>query len=338
MLNNKTVLITGGTGSLGKKLISHILAKHKKVKKVIIFSRDELKQYEMSLNFSKIESKKLRFFLGDIRDLDRLTHAFKNVDYVIHAAALKQVNTAEYNPFEFIKTNILGSQNIIQAALNSSKVKKIMALSTDKAAAPINLYGATKLCSDKLFTAANNYVGSEDKVFSVIRYGNVFGSRGSVVPTFLKYNNNSDHFPITDINMTRFSLSIDDAVNFVMNCLKNSIGGEIFVPKIKSYKLAELAKSINPKKKIKLIGLRPGEKIHEELITKADSNTTYDMGKYFAILPPQLERNMYKNKYKKFNLKKKVNYNFSYNSFDNKTYLSINQLKKQIEIFKKNNG
>jgi len=301
-----------------------------------VYSRDELKQYEMSINFSKEELKKLRFFLGDIRDLNRLIYAFKNVDYVIHTAALKQVNTAEYNPFEFIKTNILGSQNIIEAALNS-KVKKIMALSTDKAAAPINLYGATKLCSDKLFTAANNYVGSENKIFSVIRYGNVFGSRGSVVPTFFKFNNKSNYFPITNLKMTRFSLSINDAVNFVMNCLINSVGGEIFVPKIKSYKIIDLSKSINPKKKIKVIGLRPGEKIHEELITLADNPTTYDMGKYYVILPPKISENIYKNKYKKFNLRRKVNTKFSYNSFDNKEYLSIEQIKKQLKSFKYNN-
>ncbi len=336
MLNNKTILITGGTGSLGKELVSFILKKYKKIKKIIIFSRDELKQHEMSLKISTGDLKKIRFFLGDIRDLQRLNYAFKNVDYIIHAAALKQVNTAEYNPFEFIKTNILGAQNIIEAALNS-KVKKVMALSTDKAAAPINLYGATKLCSDKLFTAANNYTGSENKVFSVIRYGNVFGSRGSVVPTLLKFDQNKNFLPITDLNMTRFSLSISDAVSFVMKCLDMSIGGEIFVPKIKSYKLIDLANSINSKKKKKAIGLRPGEKIHEELITKADSSTTFDMGNYYVILPPQYEENLYRNKYKKFKENRKVKSDFSYNSFNNNDFLTIKQLKNQTKIYKKNN-
>ena len=336
MLNNKIILITGGTGSLGKKLTHYLLKNFTQVKRVIIFSRDELKQYEMSLQFSKTDLKKLRFFLGDIRDLSRVTYAFKNVDYVIHAAALKQVNTAEYNPFEFIKTNILGSQNIIEAALNS-KVSKVMALSTDKAAAPINLYGASKLCSDKLFTAANNYIGSEKKVFSVIRYGNVFGSRGSIVPTFINYNLNSKYLPLTDPKMTRFSLSIDEAVKFVIKCLFKGIGGEIFVPKIKSYKLIDLAKSLNKNKKIKIIGVRPGEKIHEELITRGDSSTTYDQGDYYVILPPQLEQKYYKKKYKIFNKKNKVPSNFSYNSFNNKKFLSISEIKKQIEIFKENN-
>ena len=266
-LRNKTIFITGGTGSFGQAFTNFCLKYNPK--KIIIFSRDELKQFEMKNTIKKNNLKKIRFFIGDVRDISRLKFAMENVDYVIHAAALKQVPVAEYNPFEAIKTNIIGAQNVIDACL-STKVKKVIALSTDKAAAPVNLYGATKLASDKLFVAANGYKGSKDIKFSVVRYGNVMGSRGSVIPYFLSQKE-KNFLNITDKRMTRFNITLSEGVEFVYLALKNMLGGELFVPKLSSYNIIDLANVINSKAKLKLIGIRPGEKIHEEMITETDS-------------------------------------------------------------------
>jgi UDP-N-acetylglucosamine 4,6-dehydratase/5-epimerase len=323
MFKNKTFLITGGTGSFGKSFTNYILKRYKNIKKIIIFSRDELKQFEMQKKFSEKELKKLRFFLGDIRDKDRLEAAFKDVDYIIHAAALKRVDTAEYNPLEFIKTNILGSQNIVDASLNSN-VKKVVALSTDKAAAPINLYGATKLCSDKLFSAANNVKGKRKISFSLVRYGNVLGSRGSILSTFVEQSKKG-FINITDHRMTRFNISMKQAVEMVDWVLRNSIGGEIFVPKLKSFNIIDFAKTLCPKCKIKKIGIRPGEKIHEEMITRSDSFNTFDLGKYYAILG-SYEPKIY-SYYSKY---KKMKSGNSMNSFDNR-FLTKNELSKIIK-------
>ena len=323
MLNFKTVLLTGGTGSFGKAFIRMDLKKYPKIKKLIVFSRDELKQFEMSKQFDVKKYPCIRFFLGDVRDSDRLKRALKDVDIVIHAAALKQVPAAEYNPTEFIKTNVIGAQNLIEAAIDNS-VERVIALSTDKAAAPINLYGATKLCSDKLFTAANNYSGKKKNLFTVVRYGNVWASRGSVVPEFIKISKNKNFMvPITDKNMTRFSITLEQGVNMVFWSIKNAKGGEIFVPKIPSYKITDLAKSICPNNKIKVIGIRPGEKLHEEMITKSDSELTVDLGKYYAILP---DVRLFKSYITKFKAKK-VSKNFSYNSKENKKFLSVKELR-----------
>ncbi len=323
MFENKTFLITGGTGSFGKSFTNYILKRYKNIKKIIIFSRDELKQFEMQKKFSEKELKKLRFFLGDIRDKDRLEAAFKDVDYIIHAAALKRVDTAEYNPLEFIKTNILGSQNIVDASLNSN-VKKVVALSTDKAAAPINLYGATKLCSDKLFSAANNVKGKRKISFSLVRYGNVLGSRGSILSTFVEQSKKG-FINITDRRMTRFNISMKQAVEMVDWVLRNSIGGEIFVPKLKSFNIIDFAETLCPKCKIKKIGIRPGEKIHEEMITRSDSFNTFDIGKYYAILG-SYEPKIY-SYYSKY---KKMKSGNSMNSFDNR-FLTKKEIKKIIK-------
>jgi len=318
---NKTILITGGTGSFGKEAVKYFLAK-KGIKKLIVFSRDELKQYEMN---KKIRSEKIRFFIGDIRDKQRLMIATQGVDYIIHAAALKQVDTAEYNPTEFIDTNIIGAKNLIEVCAQNS-VKKIIALSTDKACSPINLYGATKLCSDKLFIAANNYI--PDTSFSVVRYGNVEGSRGSVIP-FFKSLKNKSVIPVTSKSMTRFSLSLNQSVKLVDWSLLNSIGGEIVIPKIPSYRILDLTRAINSKAKIKIIGIRPGEKIYEEMISSHDSMDTYELDKFYAILPHQDRRviNYYKSKLKA----KKVKEYFSYRSDENKKFLTIKELQKIIK-------
>jgi UDP-N-acetylglucosamine 4,6-dehydratase/5-epimerase len=327
MLNNKTILITGGTGSFGKECVKIILKKYPKVKKLIIFSRDELKQHEMSLSFPSEKYPNLRFFLGDIRDKNRLKIALEDVDYVIHAAALKQVPAAEYNPYEFIQTNILGSNNLIEACI-SRGVKKIIALSTDKAAAPINLYGATKLCSDKLFISANNIVGKKNIVFSVVRYGNVMMSRGSVIPIFLE-DKKKKLLKITDKRMTRFNITLNQGVNFVLFALKESIGQEIFVPRLPSYNILDLAKSISPSSKIKIIGIRNGEKLHEEMITISDSFNTIENKDFYVILPSN-SKNL-KNYLKKYKAKK-IYEPFSYNSFDNKQKLNIKEIKKLLTI------
>ena len=322
----KKILITGGTGSFGSAMIHKILNSKFKPKRLVVFSRDELKQSQMKALYPIKKFPMLRFFIGDVRDKDRLERAFQNIDLVIHAAALKQVPAAEYNPMEFIKTNIMGASNVIESAINT-KVKKVVALSTDKACAPVNLYGATKLCSDKLFVAANNY-SAKKVVFSVVRYGNVMGSRGSVLPTFLNQKKNG-FFTITDSQMTRFNITLEESVNFVLKICGISIGYEIFVPKIPSFKVLDLAKAISPTNKIKLIGIRPGEKIHEEMITRSDSQSVVELKDYYVLCPSgeKYILNFYKNK----NQGKLVKKDFSYNSKDNKIFLNIKDLKKIIE-------
>ncbi len=331
MLNNKNILITGGTGSFGQAFTEKILKKFPSINKIIIFSRDEFKQNNMSEKFNSVkEKKKLRFFLGDIRDIQRLKIALQDIDIVIHAAALKQVPAAEYNPIEFIKTNVLGAQNLVEACLDN-KVKQLVALSTDKAAAPINLYGATKLCSDKLFTAANNIKGKQDIRFSVVRYGNVAGSRGSVMPLFISQKKNN-LLKITDKGMTRFNISLDEGIETVLWTLKNMQGGEIVVPKLPSYRIMDLAKAISSKIKIKLIGKRPGEKIHEELITESDSGNTIDIGNYYLILPTNNLGDLknFIKRYKKLKFLKE----FNYSSGKNKHFLKVNELKRILEKLK----
>lgn len=322
-------MITGGTGSFGNKFVE-IFSKKYKPKKLIIYSRDEYKQDLMAKKFSADKYPFLRFLLGDIRDLDRLKIAMRNVDYLIHAAALKQVPTAEYNPMEFVKTNVHGAENIVNAAITCN-VKKIIALSTDKAANPINLYGATKLASDKIVIAANNITGVNNNTFSVVRYGNVIGSRGSVVPLFKDFIKRKSKFlPITDTRMTRFWFSLEDSVNFVISSFKRMIGGEVFVPKIPSIKITDLAKAMSPNSKLKIIGIRPGEKIHEQMCPKESSSYTLEFKKYFIIFSSDTDLNkknkliLKKNKEKG----KRVKENFEYNSGSNKHFLSINNIKK----------
>ena len=327
MLNNKSVLITGGTGSLGKELVKTILKNYPLIKRLVIFSRDEQKQFQMEKELSIKKYPALRYFIGDVRDYNRLKKAFSQIDYVIHTAAMKHVHIAEYNPMECIKTNVLGAENIINASLDSN-VKSVVTLSTDKAAAPINLYGATKLTSDKLFIAANNIRGRSNIKFSVVRYGNVMGSNGSVIPFFIKKKADGI-LPITDPNMTRFNITIDEGVSMVLHALENAEGGEIFVPKIPSYKITELAKAIGEDCKQEIVGVRPGEKIHEEMITKSDSFNTYDLGNYYVILPQRTIFNL-ENFIKKNNAKK-VKEGFSYNSGDNTNFLSIKEIRSLIE-------
>jgi UDP-N-acetylglucosamine 4,6-dehydratase len=325
-LNDKRILITGGTGSLGKKLVEIILNRYPDVKRLVIFSRDELKQFEMSQEFPEDKYPCIRYFLGDIRDAARLKRAFENVDVVIHAAALKQVPAAEYNPFEFIKTNVLGAQNIIDACFDSG-VETVVALSTDKAAAPINLYGATKLCSDKLFVAANNIKGYHDVKFSVVRYGNVMGSRGSVIPFFMKKRKDGV-LPITDEGMTRFNISLEEGVEMVLHAVEHAIGGEIFVPKIPSYKITDVAKAIAPDARFELVGIRPGEKLHEEMITASDSFNTVDFGKYYAILPQG--NNDLQQKYISMG-GTMVEPGFCYNSGTNPDFYTVEQIRTLIQ-------
>jgi UDP-N-acetylglucosamine 4,6-dehydratase len=319
----KTILITGGTGSFGQALLSYLLKSKKPPKKIIVFSRDELKQFNMSKLFDKKKFSNIRFFLGDIRDKNRLNLAFKDVDIVIHAAALKQVTAAEYNPFEFIKTNVIGSQNIIETSLDS-KVTNVIAISTDKASSPINLYGATKLCADKLFVGANNIKGKQNIKFSVVRYGNVMGSRGSVLHNFLEQKKNGI-LNITDNRMTRFSININTAIEFVINALFFSKGGEIFVPKIPSFFITDLAKAVDENCKIKIVGIREGEKLHEEMISNNESYRTVDLGSYYAILNSHIFKH-YKNK-------NYLDSNFAYRSNTNKNFLTVEQLKKIIKYF-----
>ena len=329
MLRNKNILITGGTGSFGKKFVEEMLKIHKP-KKLIIFSRDELKQYEMQKILSGNKSTAIRYFIGDVRDLNRLKFAMKDVNIVIHAAALKHVPIAEYNPFEVVKTNIIGAQNVIDASM-STKVEKVIALSTDKASSPINLYGATKLTSDKLFVAANNYIGKRDIRFSVVRYGNVMASRGSVVPFFLKQAKKKI-LPITNKEMTRFNISLKEGVDFVIFCLKKMWGGEIFVPKIPSYNIIDLAKAISPNSKIIYTGIRPGEKLHEEMVSKTDAINTIEYSKYFVITPNSIFINWDKRKYLKKNKGGKIcQSNFSYDSKNNQKFLKTSELKKLIK-------
>ena len=325
MFENKSILITGGTGTFGKAFVKKILLKHKNVKKLIIFSRDELKQYEMKKIYSEDEYPCLRYFIGDIRDRARLTRALNGIDIVVHTAALKHVPIAEYNPMEYIKTNINGSENVIEASIDCN-VNKVIALSTDKAVSPINLYGATKLCSDKLFVAANRYSGKMS--FSVVRYGNVIFSRGSVIPYFLS-KKDKQVLDITDLNMTRFSITIEEAVDAVLWTLQKSFGGEIVIPKIPSFRITDLAKAVCSDCKLNIIGVRPGEKIHEVMISEYDSLKTVDLGRYYAILDPNIEEsfNYYLKKYKKNFIKDK----FSYSSEKNKYFLSVNQLRNLIK-------
>ncbi|MCI5116466.1 MAG: UDP-N-acetylglucosamine 4,6-dehydratase (inverting) [Candidatus Electrothrix sp. LOE1_4_5] len=327
MLNNKSILITGGTGSFGKALVKTILARYPDVKRLVVYSRDELKQYEMEQEFNTVDYPMMRYFIGDVRDKERLRRSLEQIEIVVHAAALKQVPAAEYNPFECIKTNILGAQNLIEACLNTPTVQKVVALSTDKAAAPINLYGATKLCSDKLFTAANNILGGRNLKFAVVRYGNVMGSRGSVVPFFLE-RRKTGILPITDPTMTRFNISLQDGVDLVMWAIDHTKGGEIFVPKIPSYKITDLAKAIGPECKHPIVGIRPGEKIHEEMITASDSFNTLDLGKYFAILPTTGKYSA--QSYCDHNDCKLVPPGFAYNSGTNPDFLTVEQLREVI--------
>ena len=327
MLNNKSILITGGTGSLGKELTKTILKKWPHVKRLVIYSRDEQKQFQMAQEFPESEYPAIRYFIGDVRDLERLKRAFNGIDYVIHAAAMKHVHIAEYNPDECVKTNIGGAENVIKASL-SSNVTKVVALSTDKACAPINLYGATKLTSDKLFIAANNIKGQQDIKFSVVRYGNVMGSNGSVIPFFMN-KRNEGVLPITDVNMTRFNISLQGGVDMVLHALDAAWGGELFVPKIPSYKILDVAQAIAPNCEHRVVGIRPGEKVHEEMITSSDSFTTYDLGKYYVILPQVTNWNLedYKNT---FNAKL-VPQGFSYTSGENQEWETVESMREQIK-------
>lgn len=324
---NKSVLITGGTGSLGKALTQHILENYPEVNRLVIYSRDEQKQFQMAQEFPSYKYPQIRFFLGDVRDKERMERAFHGVDYVIHAAAMKHVHLAEYNPDECIKTNIGGAQNVIHAALKSG-ITNVVALSTDKACAPINLYGATKLTSDKLFVAANNIRGDNPIKFSVVRYGNVMGSNGSVIPFFIN-KKKEGKIPITDPNMTRFNISLQGGVDMVMHAMELAWGGEIFIPKIPSYKIIDVAKAVAPECEIEIIGIRPGEKIHEEMITTSDSFYTYDLGKYYTILPsvPNFDLQQY---IKHFNARLVAN-GFNYNSGDNTEWETITTLRQLIK-------
>ena len=327
MLNGKSLLITGGTGSFGKQFAQTILRQFPDIRRLVIFSRDELKQYEMSCSEEFSDSDKLRFFIGDIRDRDRLNRALEGIDVVIHAAALKQVPAAEYNPFEAIKTNVLGAQNLIETCLDRG-VQKVVALSTDKAAAPVNLYGATKLCSDKLFTAANSIVGGRDLKISVVRYGNVMGSRGSVIPFFMNMKS-TGILPITHPDMTRFNISLEEGVQMVLWALEAMAGGEIFVPKIPSYRILDVAEAVCPDCDKPIIGIRPGEKLHEEMITASDAESVVDLGKYFAILPSYLDQ-----RYKASYIEERPNaspYSLgSYSSDSNTEFLSVEELRALI--------
>ena len=327
MLDGNSILITGGTGSFGKKFIKTILNTRPEIKRIVVYSRDEFKQFNMqNMPEFKMYKDKLRFFIGDVRDKERLYRAMEGIDFVVHAAALKQVPACEYNPFEAIKTNIMGAANLIDVCIDKG-VKKVVALSTDKACAPVNLYGATKLCSDKLFIQSNNYSGPNGTKFSVVRYGNVAGSRGSVIPFFKELiQNGAKELPITDMNMTRFWLKLEQAVEMVLNALDNMHGGELFVKKIPSMRMPDLAKAIAPNAKLVEIGIRPGEKLHEQMIAPADSRNTIDVGEYFIILP-QIERKDISHFYEGA---KRVPDNFEYNSGTNDRWLTIEDMKKLI--------
>ena len=331
-LNNKSVLITGGTGSFGKMFTKLILKKHPKVKKLVILSRDEQKHFQMAQEFNESEYPQIRYFIGDVRDKARLVRAFEGVDVVIHAAAMKHVHLAEYNPMECVKTNINGAENVIDAALQCG-VENVVALSTDKAAAPINLYGATKLTSDKLFIAANNIKGNRNIKFSVVRYGNVMGSNGSVMPFFLnKKKSGAEFLPITDDRMTRFNISLEDGCEMVFYAIDKAWGGEIFVPKIPSYKIPDVATAIAPELEQRVVGIRPGEKLHEEMITSSDSYNTIDLGKYYAILPQKSPYSQYtKEEYKKEFNGIDVPEGFSYDSGNNTQWESIESLRNLVK-------
>ena len=327
-MKDKSILITGGTGSLGKALTRHILKNHPDIKRLVIFSRDEQKQFEMNQEFPIDKFKQIRYFIGDVRDQERLERAFSGIDLVIHAAAMKHVHIAEYNPDECVKTNIGGAENVIKAALRTN-VEHVVALSTDKACAPINLYGATKLTSDKLFVAANNIRGKRNIKFSVVRYGNVMGSNGSVIPFFLKRKNTDGILPITVDTMTRFNISLQGGVDMVMHALETAWGGEIFVPKIPSYNILDVAEAIGPNCEKKIIGIRPGEKIHEEMISPSDSFFTYDLGKYYTIIPQTPHWNI--EDFKKHFNASLVDSGFSYNSKENNEWETIESIRQLIK-------
>jgi UDP-N-acetylglucosamine 4,6-dehydratase (inverting) len=324
MLSNKSILITGGTGSFGQAFVKTVLGRYPDVARLVIYSRDELKQYEMAQRIPVSDA--VRYFIGDIRDENRLRRALERIDIVIHAAALKQVPAAEYNPFECIKTNVLGAQNLIEACLDAG-VQRVVALSTDKAAAPINLYGATKLCSDKLFTAANNISGFRDLRFSVVRYGNVMGSRGSVIPYFLAQRS-TGILPITHPDMTRFNITLQEGVEMVLWAIGNAEGGEIFVPKIPSYRIPDVAEAIDPSCETPIVGIRPGEKVHEEMITVSDSLNTVDLGKYYALLPSAGRLSVDDYLARKGGCR--VPTGFAYNSGSNDTFLTVEELRSLI--------
>lgn len=325
-LSNKSILITGGTGSFGKKFVEMVYKRFPDIKRLVIYSRDELKQFEMSQHYPQSTYKSIRFFIGDVRDGERLKRACEGVDIIIHAAALKQVPAAEYNPMECIKTNVFGAENVINAALDNG-VQRVVALSTDKAAAPINLYGATKLCSDKLFVAANNMRGSRDLRFSVVRYGNVIGSRGSVVPFFLDKRKDGV-LPITHPDMTRFNISLEEGVEMVLYALEHAWGGEIFVPKIPSYRITDVAEAIAPNAEQRIVGVRPGEKLHEEMITETDSLNTVETDRYYVITPSTPTWNV--DDYMKAFNGRAVDMGFKYNSGTNTEWLNVEQLRDQI--------
>ena len=324
---DQSILITGGTGSFGKAFVRSVLEHCPKIKRLVVYSRDELKQFEMQQEFPEALFPSLRFFIGDVRDQNRLTRALEGIDTVVHAAALKQVPAAEYNPFEFIKTNVLGAQNLVEACMDA-KVKRVVALSTDKAAAPINLYGATKLCSDKLFIAANNFRGERDLRFSVVRYGNVMGSRGSVIPFFLD-KAKTGVLPITDLEMTRFNISLEEGVEMVFWALEHGMGGEIFVPKIPSYRIEDVAQAIAPNCKHEIVGIRVGEKLHEEMITRSDSPNTLDIGDYYVILGSGSQNQ--RESYLQRKNAKEVDSNFAYDSGTNEDFLSVDQIRDLIK-------
>jgi UDP-N-acetylglucosamine 4,6-dehydratase len=326
MLNRASILITGGTGSFGKAFVRRVLNQYPDVRRLVIYSRDELKQFEMSQVFGDADFPAVRYFIGDVRDADRLRRALEGIDIVVHAAALKQVPAAEYNPFECIKTNVLGAQNVIEACLDT-KVRRVVALSTDKAAAPVNLYGATKLCSDKLFIAANNIRGSRDIRFSVVRYGNVMGSRGSVIPYFLD-RRKTGILPITDRSMTRFNISLEEGVDMVLWAIEHACGGETLVPKIPSYRIMDVAAAVGPECEHPVVGVRAGEKIHEEMITSSDSFNTLDLGKYFAILPSS--DSPLRSHYLTQAGVREVAQGFSYNSGSNTVFLTVDQIRALI--------
>lgn len=323
-MNGKSILITGGTGSFGQAFVKTVLNRFPSIDRLVIFSRDELKQFEMAQEFSDRQYPAIRYFLGDVRDRNRLCRALHGIDTVIHAAALKQVPAAEYNPIEFIQTNIMGAANLIEACIDTG-VQRVIALSTDKAAAPVNLYGATKLCSDKLFVAANNYSGSTGPRVSVVRYGNVMGSRGSVIP-FLLVKAKEGVLPITDPVMTRFNILPQECVDMVLWAIENAMSGEIFVPKIPSYRIMDLAQAVGPSCRHDIVGIRPGEKIHEEMITESDSCTTVDLGRYYAILPNRETRGSYISNMGA----KPVEGGFAYNSGRNSQFLDVKQLRALI--------
>lgn len=326
-LNGKSILITGGTGSFGKAFTQQVFERWPKIKRLVVFSRDEQKQFQMAQDYPEAQYPQIRFFIGDVRDYDRVRKALKGIDYVVHAAAMKHVPIAEYNPMECIKTNIIGAENIINACLETG-VERVVALSTDKAAAPINLYGATKLASDKLFVAANNIKGANPIRFSVVRYGNVMGSNGSVIPFFMK-KRKEGVLPITDPTMTRFNITLKEGVDMVLHALEQAWGGEIFVPKIPSYKITDVATAIGPDCEQKVVGIRPGEKIHEEMITSSDSFSTYDLGKYYVILPLSTD----------FKLKEfisafsatPVQQGFRYNSGENSEWVGVEEIRQLIK-------